>query len=115
MDMNEKLAKLRKAKGLTQKELAETLHVSRQAISRWEVGTAAPSLDNLAYLSQLYGVPLEQCAAVGDSGNDLEALRAVGMPIAMGNASQAVKDAALRVVSSNRKEGAAQAVLSCLE
>ena len=59
MDMNEKLAKLRKAKGLTQKELAETLHVSRQAISRWEVGTAAPSLDNLAYLSQLYGVPLD--------------------------------------------------------
>ena len=69
----------------------------------------------LALIATLYGVPLEQCAAVGDSGNDLEALRAVGMPIAMGNASQAVKDAALRVVSSNREEGAAQAVLSCLE
>ena len=59
MGINEKLAELRKAKGLTQKELAETLHVSRQAISRWEVGTAVPSLDNLIVLSRLYGVPLD--------------------------------------------------------
>lgn len=59
MNLNEKLAGLRKAKGLTQQEIAEALHVSRQAVSRWEVGTAAPSLDNLAYLSRLYGVPLD--------------------------------------------------------
>lgn len=59
MNLNEKLVKLRKAKGLTQKELAEALNVTRQAISRWEVGTAAPSLDNLAFLSRLYGVPLD--------------------------------------------------------
>lgn len=65
MGINEKLAELRKAKGLTQKELAETLHVSRQAISRWEVGTAAPSLDNLTYLSQLYGVPLDDLVNTG--------------------------------------------------
>ncbi len=67
MGINEKLAELRKAKGLTQKELAETLHVSRQAISRWEVGTAAPSLDNLTYLSQLYGVPLDDLVNTGDT------------------------------------------------
>lgn len=59
MNLNEKLVELRKAKGLTQKELAEALNVTRQAISRWEVGTAAPSLDNLAFLSRLYGVPLD--------------------------------------------------------
>lgn len=62
MGINEKLAELRKAKGLTQKELAETLHVSRQAISRWEVGTAAPSLDNLVRLSEIYGVSLDELA-----------------------------------------------------
>ncbi len=67
MGMNEKLAELRRSKGLTQKELAETLHVSRQAISRWEVGTAAPSLDNLTYLSQLYGVPLDDLISKGDT------------------------------------------------
>lgn len=65
MGMNEKLAELRKAKGLTQKELAETLHISRQAISRWEVGTAAPSLDNLARLSEIYGIPLDELAHSG--------------------------------------------------
>lgn len=60
MGINEKLAELRKAKGLTQKELAETLHVSRQAVSRWEVGTAAPSLDNLVRLSEIYDIPLDE-------------------------------------------------------
>ena len=65
MGMNEKLAELRKTKGLTQKELAETLHVSRQAISRWEVGTAAPSLDNLVRLSEIYGIPLDELAHGG--------------------------------------------------
>lgn len=60
MNLNQKLTRLRKAKGLTQKELAGMLNVTRQAISRWEVGTAAPSLDNLAFLSKLYGVPLDE-------------------------------------------------------
>lgn len=73
MGMNEKLAELRKAKGLTQKDLAETLHVSRQAISRWEVGTAAPSLDNLTYLSQLYGVPLDDLVGKEDTVSETDA------------------------------------------
>lgn len=72
MGMNEKLAELRRAKGLTQKELAEALHISRQAISRWEVGTAAPSLDNLTYLSQLYGVPLDDLVNRGNIALEME-------------------------------------------
>ena len=59
MSLNEKLAELRKARGLTQQEIAEALKVSRQAVSRWEVGTAAPSLDNLVLLGKLYGMPLD--------------------------------------------------------
>lgn len=59
MKLKEKLSQLRKDKGLTQLELAEMLSVSRQAVSRWEVGTAVPSLDNLIILSRLYGVPLD--------------------------------------------------------
>lgn len=69
----------------------------------------------LALIAILYGIPLDQCAAVGDSDNDLAVLRAVGLPIAMGNASQAVKDVSLRTAPSNREEGAAWAILSCLE
>ena len=43
MELKEKLVALRKEKGLTQLVVAEKLNVSRQAISRWESGTAQPS------------------------------------------------------------------------
>ncbi len=55
----EKIALLRKEKGLSQLEVAEKLNISRQAISRWEVGAAMPSTDNLKYLGELYDVPVD--------------------------------------------------------
>lgn len=69
----------------------------------------------LAVIAGQYGVPLDQCAAVGDSENDLGAFRAAGTPIAMGSAPEHVKNAAVRIAPSHREEGAAWAVLSCLE
>lgn len=59
MSLSTKLVSLRKQKGLTQMELAEKLNVSRQAISRWEVGAAVPSTDNLKFLGDLYGVSVD--------------------------------------------------------
>ena len=59
MSLAEKLVSLRKQKGLTQMDLAEQLNVSRQAISRWEVGAAVPSTDNLKILSEIYGVSVD--------------------------------------------------------
>ena len=59
MSLAAKLVNLRKQKGLTQMDLAEQLNVSRQAISRWEVGAAVPSTDNLKVLGDLYGVPVD--------------------------------------------------------
>lgn len=59
MELPEKLIIYRKKQGLTQVQLAEKLQVSRQAVSRWEHGTALPSMDSLRRLSQLYGVPLD--------------------------------------------------------
>lgn len=59
MKLEEKLVVLRKEKGLTQLKLAEMMNVSRQAVSRWEAGTAVPSTDNLKYLGNLYDVPLD--------------------------------------------------------
>ena len=59
MKLSEKLLSLRKANGLTQVKLAELMNVSRQAISRWEVGESASSTKNLEFLGRLYDVPLE--------------------------------------------------------
>lgn len=69
MNLPEKLTYLRKQKGLTQSDLADTLNVSRQAISRWEVGTAAPSTDNLKMLSNLYGVSVDYL--LNDNADDV--------------------------------------------
>ena len=45
---------------MTQEFVAETLGVSRQAVSKWENGTADPSTSNLIALSKLYGVSAEE-------------------------------------------------------
>lgn len=59
MKLEEKLVALRKEKGLSQLKLAEMMNVSRQAISRWERGTAVPSTDNLRCLGDLYGISVD--------------------------------------------------------
>lgn len=56
MKLSEKILLLRKRQGLSQEALAEQLHVSRQAVSRWEMGTALPDAANLLQLSDLFGV-----------------------------------------------------------
>lgn len=69
MKFNEKLISLRKDKRMSQQDLAEALNVSRQAVSRWEVGTAIPSMDNLLALSKLFGVPTDELIGA-DRGTD---------------------------------------------
>lgn len=60
MEFNNKLFELRKQKGLSQEELAGRLNVSRQTISKWEVGESAPDMDNLVSISELFGVSLDE-------------------------------------------------------
>ena len=56
MRFEEKIINLRKQKGLSQEELAEQLGVSRQAVSRWELGQTQPDIYNLVQLCELFGV-----------------------------------------------------------
>ena len=56
MKFHEKLYTLRKNAAMTQNDLAEKLNVSRQAVSRWEMGTAMPEIDNLIAMSDVFGV-----------------------------------------------------------
>ena len=59
MKFADKMLDLRKKSGLTQEELAEKLAVSRQAISRWEMGLAVPDASNLLQISQLFKVTVD--------------------------------------------------------
>ena len=59
MELNEKLQELRKKRGLTQEELAKTLHVSRTAISKWESGRGIPSIESLRAISVFFSVSLD--------------------------------------------------------
>lgn len=50
------LARLRKEKGMTQKELAEKLYVSDKAVSKWERGLSLPDISLLQPMAELLGV-----------------------------------------------------------
>lgn len=55
-----RIAALRKARGLTQEQLAERLHVTRQAVSSWETANSYPDVEMLAALSEALEVSIEE-------------------------------------------------------
>jgi len=56
MNFAEKIFTLRKSNELTQEQMAEELHVSRQSISKWESGQATPELEHIVAMSQIFNV-----------------------------------------------------------
>ena len=60
MEFHEKLQELRKAKGITQQELAEALYVSRTAVSKWEQGRGYPQIDSLKAIAKFFGVTVDE-------------------------------------------------------
>lgn len=59
--LQENIKTLRKAKGLSQEELAVKLHVVRQTISKWEKGLSVPDSDMLLALSEALEAPSARC------------------------------------------------------
>lgn len=68
----------------------------------------------LAWVCEAYGTDLAHTIAIGDSENDLEMLEAVGMPVAMGNACDAVKAVAKKITATNADHGVARAIYDLL-
>lgn len=58
MDIKEILLELRTKKGFSQEQLAEKVHVTRQAVSRWETGETVPNTETLKLLSNLFDVSI---------------------------------------------------------
>ena len=89
--MGEMISTLRKEKGMTQKELADQLHITDKAVSKWEREVACPDTQTIPKLAEILGVSVEELmqgrAASGGKQKSADsavtlALRAI--PVAMG-------------------------------
>lgn len=76
MSLSEKIIYLRKAHGWSQEDFAEKMNVSRQAVSRWENGTALPDALNILQLSKLFNVTTDYLLNDDyESSNDIPAVQ----------------------------------------
>ena len=55
-NFSQNLCKLRKARNLTQLQLAEKLNYSDKAISKWEVGSVIPDVETLTHIAEFFGL-----------------------------------------------------------
>ena len=60
MKINEKIYSLRKQNNLSQEELADKLNVSRQTVSKWELGDSCPDFDKIVPLCEVFGITTEE-------------------------------------------------------
>ena len=56
------IKKLREAAGMTQAELAARLQLTTPSVTKWELGRANPTYDNLIQLAEIFGVSLDEVA-----------------------------------------------------
>jgi transcriptional regulator with XRE-family HTH domain len=68
------LCQLRKAKNLTQSELADKLNVTRQSVSKWELGDSFPDISLLTKISEIFGVSVDTLISAGEPESQLDAL-----------------------------------------
>ena len=78
MKFEEKLIKLRKQNALSQEELAEKLNVTRQTISKWELGQSKPDMDKLIELSKLFEMSLDEFSQKYSSYYDNSDMLSIG-------------------------------------
>lgn len=62
MDLKDRIFQARKAKGLSQEDLAEVVGVSRQAVSKWETGEATPDMEKIIALCHALELDMEYLA-----------------------------------------------------
>ena len=67
MKFNEKLIELRKKHGLSQEELGYKLNVTRQTVSKWELGQTTPEMDKLVEMAKIFNISVDEL--VNEKGN----------------------------------------------
>lgn len=70
MNFGKNLQALRKARKISQEDLAGDLNVSRQAVGKWESGTVFPDIERLAQISDYFGVSMDSLVKGNPEGTD---------------------------------------------
>ena len=70
IELGDKILELRKKKNLSQENLAEKLNVTRQTISKWELGETAPDIKQAKELSKIFDISLDEL--VGNKKRDIQ-------------------------------------------
>lgn len=68
MSIGQVIKVVREERGLTQSQFAHELFVTQQALSRWEKGTAEPSIDMIRLISTRFEVPMARLMEMPDNG-----------------------------------------------
>ena len=63
MNIGNQIKKLRVEKGVKQEELADFLHISKQAVSKWETGSSTPDIELLPQIAVYFGVTIDELFA----------------------------------------------------
>ena len=101
--IHENIKQFRKAKGMTQEELAVKLHVVRQTVSKWEKGLSVPDADVVIQLADLLGVSVHQL--LGTSA-DTDTTAQLSEELARLNEQLAKKNLReKRIQQANQKQG----------
>lgn len=67
--IGQRICRKRKEQGLNQNELADALYVTRQAVSKWEIGQSIPSVDVLVKLTQMLKISIDDLLDQSDLKN----------------------------------------------
>lgn len=71
-DKMNRIREVRKAKKLSQTELAEMLHVHQTAVSQWENGKTEPDMDNLCRIADIFGVTVDYLLGVDTQSHTID-------------------------------------------
>ena len=74
MNIEQRIQQLRKEKGLSQEQLADQLHISRQAVSKWESGQSLPDIEKIVALSEYFEVTTDYLLKGIDTTNHTTAI-----------------------------------------
>lgn len=99
------------AEALTQFNTLSGIHITRSAENNFEVLAKGINKSRALHeIARVMGISMEQVIAIGDSDNDSDMLKAVGMPVVMGNGDDAIKPLAKYITDTNDNDGVAKAI-----